>query len=586
MPDKNYLHGFDMETTKNMKVRTLQFYEPLVDATEVIDVWTNKCYLFKEDSCVEQTTKSEAIIKLALQSMLTKFHLVTHNGYFDAYHIFNQLGIMPNIQADSYILARLIPTMPTVRNGLDDCMKRYVDEHYDKYKYGKWEDFDWTQEELDPNALLYASRDAKATYQVEKAIQRKHPYYANAVYRLEVQLLPVITKMRVAGINVDKEKLNQSIEEYGNEVKRLREICDTSCLAESISPINYNSNPQLSELLFTKLKLPTMELTKKRVPSTKDTVLEALEDKSPIVKAIRDYKQANQIFKGYNSLKNTENQEDNGTLVTYHPEFKPLSDNDTGRLYTASPSINSWNWTIRESVIPSSSDKHFYFADIDQGELILLALLSNEELIIKPYEKGKDLFMEIAKIFFDTEKEDKALRRRIKTVMYAIIYGSEGDSVARELNIPIGEAKQLLDNILDYFRGIRIQREKVYEKLDKSGTVQTSLGRNRRLLEAYQEDKLKAKRKAFNFYVQSALADFVKRALVILDKSLPEGCRVVMSVYDSFLIEVPKDIDKPVIDTLLAKALTIKVNERVFTFRFKSAFGDNWLQAKDNSELV
>jgi DNA polymerase-1 len=607
-------YGLDVETTKDFTLRSIQIYFPEVNTVGIYerrldnpDIW-NKHIFYLDGEELEQTVRTERT-EWVKQALL-KHEFITQNGLFDVWVILKDLGIVPKIVGDSHILASLIPSPLKIRKDLDSLMKRYVDKKYDKFKYGAWEHFNW-HGEMTKEMLLYSARDAYACFAIEQALRKEKPQYVNPVYKLEVKLIQVLAKMKHNGLVAKKSEFDSHVVSQSREVERL--IKD---LLEQVDPkFNPNSTKQLQELLYGKLKLPVLETTAKGKPSCKESVLEKLltvtdnainqlektkenygaifelNSRKWLLETLISYKGHNTKLKGFKTaLKDAKTE---GDYYLFNPEFKSMSDRDTGRLYTNNPSVNSFNWAVRETIVPKEGV--FFFSDIKQGELILLLTLASkpgnaESSLLRAYREGQDLFRLISNMLFpELANEDwKKARESAKTVVYAIIYGSEGGAVAKSLGITKAEGEQMVQDFLAHFQGIANIRAEVHKKAVETGLVKTALGRYRRLDKSFTEDVNSLKRQAFNFYVQSALADYVKRALVFLDRKLervlPEGYGLVFTVFDSFLIQIPDDSYAPQVHKILSNALYVKVNNEYLQFETDAGVGENWLLAKENSK--
>src|SRR5699024_1030311 len=136
-------------------------------------------------------------------------------------------------------------------------------------------------------------------------------------YNVELPLIEVMASMGYLGFKIDREELDKLSKEYDEEINELvSEIYELAGVE-----FNVNSPKQVGEVLFEELELPVIKRTKTGY-STNVEVLEALEDKHPIIKKILRYRQ---IVK----LKST-----------YIDGFIKLINKDTGRIHS------SFNQTI------------------------------------------------------------------------------------------------------------------------------------------------------------------------------------------------------------------------------------------------
>ena len=81
------------------------------------------------------------------------------------------------------------------------------------------------------------------------------------------------------------------------------------------------------------------------------------------------------------------------------------------------------------------------------------------------------------------------------------------------------------------------------QQVVRDGQVRTLYGRRRHLPDVWSRNKAtkqQALRQAVNTITQGTAADINKLALARLHRALPENCRLLLTVHDSVLLEVPK----------------------------------------------
>lgn len=239
------------------------------------------------------------------------------------------------------------------------------------------------------------------------------------------------------------------------------------------------------------------------------------------------------------------------------------------------PSINQAPEDFREFVRPDSG-KIFWYFDLSAAELYIVFKLSGQIDMVEAYERGEDLHKIVAgKLLAGMNidiPEGKTDRDISKTVAFAVIYGSKGYSIARRLKCSENKAIGIVDYFFQLYPKVRIYRDAVIEEFHKTGLATTIIGRPRIILG--RDDH--ADRQAFNTKIQSSLADYAKYIMVRLAKILKEyDSRVVVSIFDSFLLEIPISIDKSLVKMIIDGVLFgMKMK-----FNYKLNSGFNWKEA-------
>ena len=270
-------------------------------------------------------------------------------------------------------------------------------------------------------------------------------------------------------------------------------------------------------------------------------------------------------------------------FVKVFPEFKPLSEKHGGRIFTANPATTNWTKHLRKTVIPSLKENSFYGCDVSAAELMLIAFYAGEKMLVSAYSGGRDLHKEVAAELFnipDPESVTDEQRETAKCVEYAIIFGSKGNSIAEELQIPQDEAKKLVESFLQKYSKINALKEFLENKAMSTGFAITPFGRRKKLY-SIDKDIEAAKRQAVNTFTQSGFADIFKNAIIAICNDLPVDCKLVTTVHDFLLIEFPiKLYKKKFFDKIILRHFKISNKGKDFQFLIKSGIGQNWTETK------
>jgi DNA polymerase-1 len=400
---------------------------------------------------------------------------------------------------------------------------------------------------------------------------------------LEMPLVPVLTRMELAGIAIDgdffrsmRTRLKRELDQIQEEIFKL-----------AGGDFNLNSTPQLRRVLFDELELPVLKKTKTG-PSTDASVLEELAEMGHAVpRLMMEYRELEKL------------------RSTYVEALPQLVNARTGRIHT------SFNQTVAATGRLSSSDPNlqnipirtelgreirkgfvappgcmFLGVDYSQIELRVLAHFSGDDAFVTAFTKGIDVHRQIASVIFDVPIEDvgSTQRAQAKTVNFATLYGQGPFSLARQLGISREEAREFIDTYFERFSGVRDFLDTQVELAKESGFVETLMGRRRNVPELKSGNwnvRQFGQRIAQNTPIQGTAADMMKKAMIDVQAGLDElgsPARLLLQVHDELLLEVPEgDVDA--VRDLVVDRMEQAVELRVPVVA-EWGVGGNWYECK------
>jgi len=221
----------------------------------------------------------------------------------------------------------------------------------------------------------------------------------------------------------------------------------------------------------------------------------------------------------------------------------------TGRFTCTAPPLQALPAELRRAVV-ADDDYVLLEADFAQVELRVLAHFTQEAAFLEAYsgdgDEG-DLHRRTAALALgidEADVTDKQRNRIGKAVNFAIIYGQTPHGLADKLGIDVEQAQEFIDAYFDGYPRIRNWKKTVERQVARDGVVWTLYGRRRHLPDVWSRNKAiksKALRQAVNTIIQGTAADINKMALARLHGALPGDCRMLLTVHDSVLIEIPED---------------------------------------------
>jgi DNA polymerase-1 len=401
---------------------------------------------------------------------------------------------------------------------------------------------------------------------------------------MEVPLLRVLADMELEGINLDEGFLQSLSEDLEKDIKELEDfIC-----REAGEVFNIGSPKQLGIILFEKLQLVKKpKKTKTGQYSTGEDVLSALATEHQIIKSVLDYRGLVKLKNTYIDALPTQVNKTTGRVHTDYMQTVAA----TGRLSSNNPNLQNIpirterGRQVRKAFIPRDENYIILAADYSQIELRIIAALSQEENMIKAFQKGEDIHSSTASNVFNVPLEEvtREQRSNAKTVNFGIVYGVSAFGLSNQTNLSRTESKELIDT---YYTTYPQLRNYISEQIDfarEKGYVQTVLGRRRYLKDINSQNQVvrgAAERNAVNAPIQGSAADIIKIAMINIHRKLEEGnyrTKMLLQVHDELVFDAYKeeigDI-KQMIKTEMENAFKLDVPLEV-----EIGIGENWLVA-------
>lgn len=263
----------------------------------------------------------------------------------------------------------------------------------------------------------------------------------------------------------------------------------------------------------------------------------------------------------------------------------------TGRLSSTEPNLqnipirNEEGRKVRKAFIARPGYK-VVAADYSQIELRIMAHLSQDEGLLNAFSKGLDVHRATAAEVFGVALEDVATeqRRAAKAINFGLIYGMSAFGLAKQLNIPRGEAGQYINTYFERYPGVKHYMESTREAAKITGYVETVYGR-RLYLPAIKSSngaqRAGAERAAINAPMQGTAADIIKLSMLAVADYINQldnqDVYMLMQVHDELVFEIKEDsLDThvPNIIRIMENAVSLSVPLIV-----EADVGDNWDEA-------
>ena len=436
------------------------------------------------------------------------------------------------------------------------------------------------------DAVNYAAEDADITLRLWKLF--KPMLHANSVTKvyekLERPLIPVLAKMEMDGIKVDRNTLSRMSNNFAQLMSGLEaEIYDLAGQS-----FNVGSPKQLGEILFDKLELPGGKKGKTGAYGTGVDVLEDLASEGhELPVKVLDWRQMSKLKSTYTDALQGHINPNTGRVHTSYV----ISGASTGRLSSTDPNLQNIpirseaGRKIREAFIAEEGNV-LLSLDYSQIELRILAHIAKIDTLKQAFHEGQDIHALTASQMFNVplDNMDPMVRRQAKAINFGVIYGISGFGLARNLRIPRKEAQSFIDTYFERFPGIRTYMDETVSFAKENGYVETLFGRKIHTSEINAKGPQAgfAKRAAINAPIQGTAADIIRRAMVQMPNAIAHlPVKMLLQVHDELIFEVSKDALNET--TEVVRKIMEKASEPVVKLDVPlvvdAGFGNNWADA-------
>ena len=440
--------------------------------------------------------------------------------------------------------------------------------------------------DLSPTDIYeYAAEDADITLRLKNVLEPrlKELGVEELFWNIEMPLVRVLADMELNGVCLDTEALQDTSKIFTERMKQYEQ----EIYKEAGEEFNISSPKQVGDILFGKMQI--MDKPKKTKTGqyvTSEEVLQSLENKSPIVRNILNYRGMKKLLSTYiDALPKLINPRTGHIHTSFNQALTA-----TGRLSSSDPNLQNIpvrtddGKEIRKCFIPEEGCL-FFSADYSQIELRIMAHLSEDKNMMEAFREGHDIHRATAaKIWHvDIDKVTDAQRKKAKQANFGIIYGITTYGLAQRMDIPNSEAKELIEGYFRTFPKVQAYMEHAKEEARAKGYAETLFHRRRYLADINSRNATVrgfAERNAINAPIQGTEADIIKVAMVrIWERFKKEGIRskMILQVHDelnfSVFPEEREQVERIVIEEM-QNAYPLNV-----PLIADAGWGKNWLEA-------
>ena len=380
----------------------------------------------------------------------------------------------------------------------------------------------------------YAKKDSRHTYGLHTKLESA--LGDSDAYRLEREVIPVLTTAEEKGVALDQEVVQRLKKEWIAKEEKLHEELLADFPEQALG--GKGSSEALLDALLG-LGVPLYRTTESGSLATHKFALQEFADDFPILQTLLDWRVATKFLSTYIGPM------DGRDVV--HTSFKQ-AEAWTGRMSSASPNMQNIpkraGKEVREMFVPR--DGHcFVVFDYESIEVRLLAYYMASESYRQLIRDGLDPHAYMAAQIHggtmeeytkDCGIEENVLKRNAaKNTMFAITYGAGAPRVSDMNQISKGEAKVLIQKIKKGLPGYYRLNERIKKKIKTVGYVNTAFGRK----QVVNKDKAYV---GLNALIQGTAAEIMKRGLVDANNAIREyGATPLLVVHDELVVECPTE---------------------------------------------
>ena len=543
------------------------------------------CIPFIEKGSAVWSFSQECVLWDRIRSILTDKSIkkIIQNMDFEMEVLFPFVGEIYPVYMDTMIASHLY--LPEIRKALAVQTSIYTNEPY--YKD------DAKEADYEPSALYtYNCKDCTVTFEIYEYLEArlKEINLHNFLHGFQMPLGRLLWRASHKGIRVDTAR----IKEYRDTAERDLSKAETALAVEVGSDgVNVNSPKQVAFLLYDKLGYPPQfklgakdkygnKKTSKTVDDDALTKLNKLYP-NPVFPLILEVRQLKKLLSTY--LKQF--WDDDGRC---RASFR-ITGAETGRL-SSTENIRRTGLQLQNipkrirDVFIADDGCELLKVDLSQVESRLVAYLSQDPIMIKTFEDGKDIHSMVGAMIYGKPYEQcgKGTFERVrgKTGGHASNYRISARKLSQTMEISEREAQTFLDRYYNMFN-LNKWHQEIIDELRQSRTLTTPHGRRRVFYDRWPNWKEEQDRKgdlfksAYANVPQGTACDHINLGGVRIWNRLPSSCDILIQCHDELVIQYPikyRDLVRKVVEEELSHPIYIHGRELVIPIDID--IGQNW----------
>ena len=406
-------------------------------------------------------------------------------------------------------------------------------------------------------------------------------------------LVDVIVKMQSDGVSIDVELLKEMSVGLNNKINTIQKD-----LYELIGhEFNIRSSKQLSEVLFSELKLKSVKKTATGFSTdatSLDSIKRSLDTGNDENADPRSYEVIDNIleFRELSKLKSTYvyvlPQLVNQYTGRVHTSYRQTG-SSTGRVSSNDPNVQNipvrteLGRQVRSAFIAKGHPSTILIsADYSQIELRVLAHLSQDASLINAFNNDEDIHASTSSLVYDVPISEVTpdMRRIAKVLNFGILYGLTPFGISQQTNLSPEQGKEFISIFFNNYPGIKDYIDKTINFCQQNGYVESLKGRRRYLPEINSSNRIArqaAERAAINMPIQGTAADTIKISMINIQDQIDKNIissKMILQVHDELVFESNVD-ELKLLETIITENMTQAIELDV-PLKIDMKIGDNW----------
>jgi DNA polymerase-1 len=394
---------------------------------------------------------------------------------------------------------------------------------------------------------LYCCKDSHATLLAAYGLkdEMREDNLLGFYERIQQPLAQLLVKVNLRGIPIDRDSLLNASLTLDSEVNELQDKLDFIIGRPlSRSKPSFVNSEQFADFLFDEIGIPVVGLTAKGKRQINKAILAKIAKENTDIAAVMqlalDIRKKSKLASTFIRKKGIQ---PNWRLYSVF-RIGPT----TGRLASRQPNLQNWPDGVARSVVRAPKGYVFVYGDYAQLELRIVAILAQDEPLLRVFAEGLDPHDQNAKdlfgpnVQFDPKTGKVITKQRVfaKRYIYLLNYGGDisvlehkGDELLELISIEEMRAASI--RYLQAHPALFAYRARLEAELRATRRIVNVYGRPR-IFFGRLDDSIRA---AYNFPMQSGAADLVNTRLLQIERAIPG--KLILQVHDSVMLEVKDD---------------------------------------------
>ncbi|MBE9592759.1 MAG: hypothetical protein IMF19_04695 [Proteobacteria bacterium] len=512
--------------------------------------------------------------------VISELPIIYHNAVFDLPVLFLRNGIPTyDLYMDTLVAAHIL--WPELPKSLEYVTSILLDvpawKHLSETAPGEY------------NAL--DALNTKAISVIMENLLKKRDLWE--VFQREISWIEPASMLQLQGLFVDIEKKDELIKEAEKKSKEV----DAKLLKLVGKEVNYNSPPQVKNLLYIDLELPPQykrrkSVNEKRKITTGEDALKKLARMHEVPALIIEKRKASKLISTFLDISVSPESRVHSSYNVTGTGFGGRWSSSKSIILTYGPGNLQNIPKLARSLYTVPKGYVLLEADYIQAEAVVVAYLCLDTVLIKLFvdgfgmsaserKKGHDVHRYTAAFMYEILMEEvtKEQRRIGKIIRHSNNYDAGPGVLANKLDITIAQAKPLRKLYFQKNHLLPIWHKRIQSQLRQDRTMVNLFGRKHKFLDRWGDSLF---RSAYAYIPQSSVGELLSIAFREIYDVLGSDIRIALQLHDAIYSIIHHS---EVMDVMKAKReimiKEIPVGRETMKIDVDFKVGDNWAEMEE-----